>query len=80
MGVKILQRYGYHNESRQLAERYLAHIAGRLSADGAYYENYHAETGAPLKAKGIASWYLLLPFIHEQSEDAFFPSLPAART
>lgn len=58
-----LRRYGFHGESRQLAERTILMMQRDQQACGAWHENYNPETGAGMAAPGFVSWNLLIYYM-----------------
>ncbi|QOR70665.1 hypothetical protein IM660_19160 [Ruania alkalisoli] len=56
-----LSRYGYRDHAWTVAERILAVHANALDEHGALFENFSAESGEGLAARGIGSWGLMLP-------------------
>lgn len=75
MSVEILQRYGYADEARKLADQVVVFFAEQCKTHGGFHENYHSETGKPLCAPGIISWNLLLAYLHNHLEQPLFDSL-----
>jgi len=46
--VRALLKYGYHQEAQEIAARVVATLSKGLQETSTLYENYNAETGAPL--------------------------------
>jgi len=76
-----LARYGYAREARMLCERIVGLLANdvRTSGEGAFHENYDAETGEPLNfVGGFGSWSLMIRHLPadldatEKGEGCFF--------
>lgn len=59
MAVRSLIREGYKKEAEELTLRALSAMSRGLKTHGTLYENYHAETGAPLWAPDFMSWNAL---------------------
>jgi len=74
LAVMALRRYGYADEAQRLAEDYLVFLADRLARDGGFTENYHSETGEPLHAMGIGSWYMLIWRLAAGDDTDLFPA------
>ena len=72
IGVMILSRYGYKEQAKQIAEKFIGFLSGALQKNGCFHENYHAETGAPLAAPGIASWYLTAGLMLKHIDNPLF--------
>jgi hypothetical protein len=79
--ILALARYGYAREARSLCEKVVGLLANdaRTSGEGAFHENYHAETGEPLNfADGFGSWSLMIRHLPadldatEKGEGCFF--------
>lgn len=74
--VMAMRRYGYGTDADKLVADYLHFLADRLDRDGAFAENYHSETGEPLHAMGMGSWYMLIWWLAVGDDDGFFPIWP----
>lgn len=61
-----LRNYGYISEAADLINRTLRVLAMSVEKMGSFFENYHAETGQPLYAKGFASWNILADVMHDE--------------
>ena len=61
-----LRYYGYAREAEDLANRTLRVLARSIEKRGSFFENYHAETGQPLYAKGFVSWNVLADVMHSE--------------
>jgi putative isomerase len=61
-----LRRYGFRKEARMLADRTVALLARSLKTEGCFFENYDAETGAPLYARNFGSWNILADMLHHE--------------
>ena len=72
-GIFALKNYGYAKEADDLATRYLCFLEQALARDGAFYENYDAETGEGLHAYGMGSWYTMLGQLLKDED--VFPSI-----
>ena len=79
--ILALARYGYAREARSLCEKVVGLLANdaRTCGEGAFHENYHAETGEPLNfADGFGSWSLMIRHLPadldatEKGEGCFF--------
>ena len=57
--VRALLKYGYKKEAQDIAARVVATLGKGLEDTGTLYENYNAETGAPLWAPNFMSWNIL---------------------
>ncbi|MDX1987614.1 MAG: trehalase family glycosidase [Candidatus Obscuribacter sp.] len=57
--VRALLKYGYKKEAQDIAARVVATLSTGLEDTGTLYENYNAETGAPLWAPNFMSWNIL---------------------
>ena len=57
---KGLERYGFHAEARELADKSIALLAADLKLNGSLNEYYHPDTGAALSHKGFMDWNLLV--------------------
>jgi len=57
--VRALLKYGYEREAQDIAARVVATLSKGLDDTGTLYENYNAETGAPLWAPNFMSWNIL---------------------
>ncbi|HNG21401.1 MAG TPA: trehalase family glycosidase, partial [Candidatus Obscuribacter sp.] len=57
--VRALLKYGYKKEAQDIAARVVATLGKGLDETGTLYENYNAETGAPLWAPNFMSWNIL---------------------
>jgi putative isomerase len=57
---KGLERYGFHEEARALADKTIALLANDLAVNGSLNEYYHPDTGAALSHKGFMDWNLLV--------------------
>jgi hypothetical protein len=65
LAVKALLGYGYEEQARELAGRVLKCLAESIEKHGTLYENYDAESGAPLWAPQFISWNILaLDLVH----------------
>jgi hypothetical protein len=59
LAVRCLVTQGYLQEAKNLAGRVLRAMYKGFKSTGTLYENYHAETGAPLWAPDFMSWNVL---------------------
>jgi len=59
LAVRGLLKYGYKKEAEEIALRILNTLAKGLDSHGTMYENYNAETSAPLWAPNFMSWNVL---------------------
>lgn len=59
LAVRCLNRQNYVREAKHLALRVLRAMYGGLKSKGTLFENYDAETGAPLWAPDFMSWNAL---------------------
>jgi len=57
---KGLQRYGFHKEAADLADKTISLLALDLKVNGSLNEYYHPDTGAALSHKGFMDWNLLV--------------------
>ena len=57
---KGLQRYGFHEEAKALADKTIGLLAADLKQNGSLNEYYHPDTGAALSHKGFMDWNLLV--------------------
>ena len=57
---KALQRYGFHKEAADLADKTISLLALDLKVNGSLNEYYHPDTGAALSHKGFMDWNLLV--------------------
>jgi len=57
---KGLQRYGFHKEAADLADKKISLLASDLKLNGSLNEYYHPDTGAALSHKGFMDWNLLV--------------------
>jgi putative isomerase len=57
---KGLERYGFHQEAKALADKTVALLAADLKGNGSLNEYYHPDTGAALSHKGFMDWNLLV--------------------
>lgn len=65
LAVKALLGYGYEGQARELAARIVKCLAESIEKHGTLYENYDAESGAPLWAPQFMSWNILaLDLVH----------------
>lgn len=61
-----LINYGYFKEAEALAENTMKLLAATIRTEDTMYENYHAETGEGLWAKGFGSWNLIADKMYEE--------------
>lgn len=59
LAVRALLLYEHKNEAIEIARRVTRTLSNSLESHGTLYENYHAETGAPLWAPQFMSWNIL---------------------
>jgi putative isomerase len=57
---KGLQRYGFHKEAGELADKTIALLAADLKTNGSLNEYYHPDTGNALSHSGFLDWNLLV--------------------
>lgn len=55
----VLLHYGYAEQAQAVRARTMSTLADSVRRHGCFYENYDAETGAPLYARDFASWNIL---------------------
>lgn len=72
LGVMAMAHYGFRNEAREIAENFIGFLADKLDEHKCFHENYDAETGRPLAAAGIASWYLTAILMLQHIEQPLF--------
>jgi len=75
LSVMALKRYGFTEEAEQLTQDYIGLLATQLKQNGGYHENYHGDTGEPVRTLGLGSWYVLMPEVISADDSAFFPGL-----
>lgn len=63
-----LERYGFHDEALDVADRTIHVLAQSLKSIGSFCENFDAETGRPLYAPEFASWNILADQLHRELE------------
>ncbi|MFA6210383.1 MAG: trehalase family glycosidase [Candidatus Obscuribacterales bacterium] len=59
MAVRILNKYGYKEEAREISARVVNTLLGSLSSNNTLFENYDADTGKGLWAPQFMSWNIL---------------------
>ena len=57
---KALQRYGFHKEASELADKTISLLASDLKVNGSLNEYYDPDTGKALSHKGFMDWNLLV--------------------
>ncbi|GAA1957366.1 MGH1-like glycoside hydrolase domain-containing protein [Microbacterium deminutum] len=55
-----LDKYGFADDARELAEETVALFGRDLDATGALHEFYHPDTGEPIMTKGFQNWNFLV--------------------
>lgn len=55
-----LEKYGYHDDARELAERTVRLFGRDLQVNGALHEYYHPDSGEPVMTKGFQNWNFLV--------------------
>jgi putative isomerase len=55
-----LQKYGYHEDARELAAKTVALFGQDLEAHGSLHEYYHPDTGEPIMTAGFQNWNFLV--------------------
>ena len=64
MVFKGLEKYGYDEEAKELAEKTVQLFGKDFEKNGALHEYYEPETGEPLLNKGFQNWnYLVINMI-----------------
>lgn len=64
-----LRYHSYEDQAEQLRQDMLETMANTISEEGVLSENWDAETGKSLYAKGFGSWNILADIMNEQYEN-----------
>lgn len=60
LAVRALARHGLKREAQQVAHRAINTAINSIIDHAGLFENYNAETGAPLWAPNFMSWNILI--------------------
>ena len=60
MVFRGLQKYGFHEDARALAEKTVRLFGQDLEASGCLHEFYHPDTGEPIMTHGFQNWNFLV--------------------
>ena len=60
MTFRGLQKYGYHEDAKALAEKTVRLFGQDLEQSGSLHEYYHPDTGEPIMTHGFQNWNFLV--------------------
>jgi putative isomerase len=60
MTFRGLQKYGYQEDARALAEKTVRLFGQDLEQSGSLHEYYHPDTGEPIMTHGFQNWNFLV--------------------